>query len=115
MLRNSSRLQQSALNSVGVKHYNPNKDLDGDYKRRDIKWANEGSLIDKIRKGDDAKSKLALAGSKTLMSDVELMEKNKKEQSMMDGLRKEFIRELDNYKSDIFKKNNIYVVSFNND
>ena len=54
MLRNSQRLQNSALNSVGNKHYNPNKELDGDYKRRDIKWANSNSLIDKIRKGNDA-------------------------------------------------------------
>ena len=63
MLRNSARLQQSGMNSVGVSHYNPNKELDGDYKRRNIQWANEGSLIDQIRKGNNAQSKLALAGS----------------------------------------------------
>lgn len=109
MLRNSEKLRQSGLNSVGIKHYNPNKELDEDYKRRDIQWANEGNLIDKIRKGTDAQSKLALAGSSTLISDVDRMNQRHKEMSMIDGLRKEFVREFDNYKADVFKKKNIYI------
>ena len=43
------------------------------------------------------------------MSDVERMNKAKKEMGMIEGLRKEFVREFDNYKADIFKKKNIYI------
>lgn len=45
-----------------------------------------------------------------MMSDIEMMNKNKEDEGMIAGLQKEFVRELDNYKADVFKKNNIYIV-----
>ena len=40
-----------------------------------------------------------------------MMNQKKKDEGMMAGLRKEFVRELDNYKADVFKKNNIFIVT----
>lgn len=54
--------------------------------------------------------KNGLLGSSTLMSDVERMKKAREQQSMVGRLKKEYIRELDNYKADLFKKDNIYIV-----
>lgn len=51
-----------------------------------------------------------LNGSSSLMNDVENMKKAREERSMVSNLKREYIRELDNYKADLFKKNNIYIV-----
>jgi hypothetical protein len=46
-----------------------------------------------------------------LKGDIDEAERQKREHGMMANLKKEYIRELDNYKGDVFKRENIYIVS----